>query len=91
LFDYLIDSEQNAAWTRAEGYLPGTRSAVMFWDAPEGERVMLGQLLEAAVPYPSRAVMEQLGPALQTGLVALLTGRASDSQSAAIALDALAQ
>ncbi len=45
LFDWLISPDQNSAWTRAEGYLPGTRSAVMFLDAPEGERVMLSSLL----------------------------------------------
>ena len=91
LFDWLIGSEQNAAWTRAEGYLPGTRSAVMFWDAPEGERIMLGQLLEETVPAPPRDVMAHVGPGMQAGLEALLNGQASPSRAASIAIDFLRQ
>jgi ABC-type glycerol-3-phosphate transport system substrate-binding protein len=91
LFDWLIGSEQNAAWTLTEGYLPGTRSAVMFWDAPEGERIMLGQLLEVTVPAPPRDVMVLVGPGMQRGLEALLNGQASPSRAAAIAIDFLRQ
>lgn len=91
LFDWLIGSERNAAWTRTEGYLPGTRSAVMFWDAPEGERIMLGQLLETTVPAPPRDVMAHVGPSMQLGLEALLTGQASPSRAATIAIDFLRQ
>jgi ABC-type glycerol-3-phosphate transport system substrate-binding protein len=91
LFDWLIDSEQNAAWTRAEGYLPGTRSAVMFLDAPESERVMLSQLLEGTVPTPPLDTMQIVGPAMQRGLEALLQGKASAMQAAAIAVAAVSE
>ena len=91
LFDWLVSPDQNAAWTRAEGYLPGTRSAVMFWEAPEGERVMLSGLLAAASPAPSPEVMAVVGPSLQRGLEAFLEGRATPIRAASIAIDALRQ
>jgi ABC-type glycerol-3-phosphate transport system substrate-binding protein len=91
LLDWLIGPEQNAAWTDAEGYLPGTRSAVMFWDAPGGERIMLSQLLESTRPGPSPGVMAAIGPAIQRGLEAFLTGEATPGRATAIALDALPQ
>lgn len=87
LLDWLIASEQNAAWARTEGYLPGTRSAVMFWEAPEGERVMLSQLLEATRPAPPAEVMALVGTGIQRGLEAVLSGQAPPDRAAAIAID----
>jgi ABC-type glycerol-3-phosphate transport system substrate-binding protein len=89
LFDWLISPDQNAAWTRAEGYLPGTRRAVMFWEAPESERAVLSGLLEATAPAPSPSVMARVGPSLQAGLEALLRGEATPLRAASIALEVL--
>ena len=91
LLDWLVSPDENAAWTRQEGYLPGTRSAVMFWEAPEGERVILSRLLEATAPAPSPEVMAVVGPSLQRGLEALLEGRATPVRAASIAIESLRQ
>lgn len=89
LLDWLTSPSRNASWTQSAGYLPATRSALRLWNVSDEERTVLRELLEAAMPPPRPSVMEKIGPPMQQGLVALLSGRASPREAANSAVAAL--
>jgi ABC-type glycerol-3-phosphate transport system substrate-binding protein len=89
LVDWLTAPAQNAAWTQAAGYLPATRSALRLWTVSEEERMVLRELLEAAVPPPRPIVVETIGPPMQQALEQLLRGLATPREAAADAVRAL--
>jgi maltose-binding protein MalE len=89
LFNWLTAPDNNAEWTQATGYLPGTRSAFRTWDVSEAERVALRGMLEAAIPAPSQDVMAKVGPAMQTAVEGVLTGQASPQEAARTAAQSL--
>jgi ABC-type glycerol-3-phosphate transport system substrate-binding protein len=89
LVDWLTDPVRNAPWSRATGYLPGTRSALRLWNVSEEERTVLRSLLEAAMPPPRQMVLETLGPPMQQALTAVLRGEATPEEAANGALETL--
>jgi len=91
LIDWLTAPRQNASWTQAAGYLPATRSALRLWGVSEEERMVLRELLEAAMPPPRPIVFETVGPPMQQALVAVLRGRATPKEAAADAVQTLQQ
>jgi len=91
LLDWLIAPDHSAQWTRAAGYLPGTRGALRLWDISGADRAMLRSVMEAAVPPPRPEVMAAVGPAMQEALEAVLRGRATPEEAAAAAVEALGE
>jgi ABC-type glycerol-3-phosphate transport system substrate-binding protein len=91
LLDWLITAERNAEWTRATGYLPGTRSALRLWDISERERTVLRNLLESTAVAPRPETLAKVGPAMQDAVEAVLSGRATPQQAAASAVESLGQ
>ncbi len=91
LFNWLISPDHNGQWTQAAGYLPGTRSALRLWDMSNAERVVLRDVMDAAVPAPRADVMEVVGPVMQDALKAVLRGWDTPEEAAAIAIENLGQ
>jgi hypothetical protein len=91
LFNWLIAPDHNGPWTRAAGYLPGTRSALRLWDISNVDRVVLRDVMDAAVPVPRAEVMEVIGLAMQDAVKAVLQGRDTPEGAAASAIESLTQ
>lgn len=91
LLDWLIAPERNAQWTRAAGYLPGTRSALQQWTVSNADRIMLRNLLEAAVAAPRPEALIEVGPIIQEALEAVLSGQATPREAATRAVGSLEQ
>ncbi|MEE8389906.1 MAG: hypothetical protein V3S14_03795 [Anaerolineae bacterium] len=91
LFNWLISPDHNGQWTRAAGYLPGTRSALRLWDVSNADRAMLRDVLDAAVPAPRSEVMQVVGPVMQDALQAVLQGWDTPEEAAASAVKDLGQ
>ncbi len=89
LFNWLIAPDQNGEWTRAAGYLPGTWGALRTWDVSSADRTVLRQILDATVTPPPDQVMEQVGPAIQEALKAVLRGWSTPQEAAAAAIESL--
>jgi len=89
LAEWLTSPPRNASWTQAAGYLPGTRSALRLWRVSEEQRTVLRDLLEAAVPPPRAAVLEEVGLPMQQAVAAVLRGQASPQEAAATAVQDL--
>jgi ABC-type glycerol-3-phosphate transport system substrate-binding protein len=89
LLNWLTDPERSAQWTRAAGYLPGTRSALRLWNIPDGERAALRSMMEAAVLPPSSKVMTAIGPVMQEAIEAVLKGQATPRDAAMTAAQKL--
>lgn len=87
LLDWLIAAERSAQWTRAAGYLPGTRSALQQWAVSNADRMMLRNLLEAAVAAPRPEVLTEVGPIIQEAMEAVLNGRATPQEAATDAVE----
>lgn len=89
LIEWLTAPDQNAQWTQAAGYLPGTRGALRPWKVSLEQRMMLQELLESTVPPLDPAIVEVIGFPMQQALVTVLRGHASPEQAAAEAVAAL--
>lgn len=89
LIDWLTAPDQNAQWTQAAGYLPGTRGALRSWKTSQEQQTMLQELLESTVPPLDAAVVEAIGFPMQQALVTVLRGHASPEEAAAEAVAAL--
>jgi len=89
LLDWLMAHDHNAEWSRASGYLPGTRGALQLWDVSSAERAMMFAILENARPLPQNEVTSLAGIAMQEGVVAFLSGRATPEEAAGIAVETL--
>ncbi len=91
LLNWLIAAERSAQWTRAAGYLPGTRSALQQWAVSNADRMMLHHLLEAAVAAPRPEVLAEVGPIIQEAIEAVLSGQATLREAATDALESVGQ
>jgi ABC-type glycerol-3-phosphate transport system substrate-binding protein len=91
LFSWLVAPDHNGPWTQAAGYLPGTRSALRLWDMSNMDRVVLRNVLDAAIPAPRAEVMEVIGPVMQDALRAVLQGWDTPEEGAASAVESLGQ
>jgi ABC-type glycerol-3-phosphate transport system substrate-binding protein len=92
LLNWLTDPERSAQWTRAAGYLPGTRSALRLWDnISDGERAALRGMMEADVLPPPPKVMTTIGPVMQEAVEAVLKGQATPNGAATTAAQKLGQ
>lgn len=89
LLNWLIASEHNGRWTRAAGYLPGTRSALREWRISDKDRSVLRRIMETAIPAPPDAITVAIGPVLQEAVEEVLLGQASPEEAAARAVQKL--
>lgn len=90
LLNWLIAAEHSAQWTRAAGYLPGTRSALQQWAVSSADRVVLRNLLEGAVAAPRPEVLAEVGPIMQEAVEAVLSARATPREAANDAVEHIA-
>jgi ABC-type glycerol-3-phosphate transport system substrate-binding protein len=91
LLNWLIAAERSAQWTRAAGYLPGTRSALQQWAVSNADRMMLRNLLEAAAAAPRPEVLAEVGPIMQEAMEVVLSGQATPREAATDALESVGQ
>ena len=89
LLNWLIAPEHNGRWTRAAGYLPGTRSALREWDISDRERTILRKIMDTAVPAPPETIISVVGPAVQEAVEDVLLGHSSPEEAAAKAVQRL--
>lgn len=89
LVEWLMAPDHSALWTQAAGYLPPTHDVLELWAVTEEERIVLRDLLEAAVPAPRPTVKKATGPPMQLALESVLSGRATPEEAAASAIESL--
>jgi len=89
LLNWLIAPDNNGEWTRAAGYVPGTRAALWQWDLSTADRAVLREVMDAAVPAPRTEVMEVIGPVMQDAVRTVLRGRGTPEGAAGAAVDSL--
>jgi ABC-type glycerol-3-phosphate transport system substrate-binding protein len=89
LLNWLFAPDHTGEWTQASGHLPGTRSALRYWDVSSADRAVLRHVLDAAIPAPDPDLMEIVGPPMQDALRAVLRGRDSPEEAAAAAAQSL--
>jgi ABC-type glycerol-3-phosphate transport system substrate-binding protein len=85
LIEALTAPEAHAAWTRAGGYLPATKSALRMWTDSSEDRSLLQALLESAQPRPQ--IPAGTAQAIQDALEAVLRGEATPAQAVAAVLE----
>jgi ABC-type glycerol-3-phosphate transport system substrate-binding protein len=89
LLNWLIASDNNGEWTRAAGYVPGTRAALRQWDLSTADRAILREVMDAAVPAPRTEVLEAVGPVMQDAVRTVLRGWGTPEEAASVAMDSL--
>jgi maltose-binding protein MalE len=61
------------------------------WDISNADRIVLRDVMDAAVPVPRAEVMEVVGLAMQDAVKAVLQGRDTPEEAAASAVESLRQ
>ncbi len=89
LLNWLVAPDHNGAWTQEVGYLPSTRGTLRMWDVSSSDRTVLRHILDAAAAPPSDQALEQVGPAIQEALQAVLRGWSTPEEAAAAAVESL--
>lgn len=84
LAETLADARFTGQWSQSLGYLPMRRAALDMWgNTTQVQRYSAISL--SANPYPSLEIINQVGPILQEGLLAVLTQTLSAEEAAAAA------
>ena len=84
LAETLADSRFTGPWSQALGYLPMRRTALDLW----GNTIQVQRYSAISIsanPYPSIEIINQVGPILQEGLLAVLNQTLSAEEAAAAA------
>jgi multiple sugar transport system substrate-binding protein len=83
----LMDPETNAAWGRANDYLPTRQAALVHWDTGDSYTPFIHQQLQMARPRPAIPNYARTGAALQQAVEDVLTGVATPEEAAAQAIE----
>lgn len=83
----LMDPETNAAWGRANDYLPTRQAALVHWDTGDSYTPFIHQQLQMARPRPAIPNYARTGAALQQAVEDVLTGVATPEEAAARAIE----
>lgn len=89
LMMWMMEADNNAAWTRAMNLLPARPSAVDRWGLTDPYIKFLRQELGRAVAPPPTSAMTLVGPAFQRALADVLAGKATPQDAAAAAITQL--
>ncbi|RMF29418.1 MAG: extracellular solute-binding protein, partial [Chloroflexi bacterium] len=82
LLEWLMEPENNGAWSRAAGRLPARRASLEMWDQDDAYVPFIRQHLERAVAAPPPEVEQVLAPPLQTALRNVLRGVSTPEEAA---------
>ena len=86
LLQDLLTPENNGAWTRAAGVLPGRAASFKLWDGDEPYPAFIGEQLAQAQPAPPDTLLSVTGPALRKAIEDVLAGRYTPAEAAHLAV-----
>ena len=89
LIEWLMEPDNNVAWSRATLYLPTRYAAFDLIGDEDPYWTFLEHQLETAVPSPSFAEYDQIGRVLQQAVIEVLSEEATPEEAAAAAVDAI--
>lgn len=89
LIEWLLEPDNNVAWSRATLYLPTRYAAFNLMGDEDLYWSFLQDQLEIAVPSPSFPEYDQIGRVLQQAVIEVLSEEASPEEAAAAAVDAI--
>ena len=90
LIEWLLEPENEIAWSHASGYLPTRYAAFELIGDSDPYWPFLEHQLEVAVPPPAFPEYDQIARVLQQSVVEVLGGESTPEEAAAAALDAIA-
>ena len=91
LIEWLLEPENEIAWSRAAGYLPSRYASFELIGDSDPYWPFLEHQLEVAVPPPAFPEYDQIGRVVQQSVVEVLGGESTPEEAAAAALDAVAR
>jgi ABC-type glycerol-3-phosphate transport system substrate-binding protein len=89
LIEWLMEPDNNVAWSRATLYLPTRYAAFNLIGDEDPYWPFLEHQLEVAVPSPSFTEYDQIGRVLQQAVIEVLSEEAAPEKAAAAAVDAI--
>ncbi len=91
LIEWLLEPENEIAWSQASGYLPTRYAAFELIGDSDAYWPFLEHQLEMAMPPPAFPEYDQIARVLQQSVVEVLGGETTPEEAAAAALDAITQ
>lgn len=89
LIEYLLSTENHAAWSQAAGRLPTRQTALEAWDSTDAYVPFIRDLLTQAQPAPNPDLVAVLAAPLTDALADVLAGRATPEEAAQEAVQAV--
>ncbi len=86
LIMWMMNADNNAAWTQSVGLLPTRHSALDRWGRADPYILFLRQELYRALALPPANVMAIIAPVLQRALADVLAGKATPQDAASTAM-----
>jgi ABC-type glycerol-3-phosphate transport system substrate-binding protein len=85
LLQQLLSPQNNGAWTRAAGVLPGRAAALAQWDQTDPYTAFASKQLALARPLPSATLRNVVGPVLRKAIEDVLADHATPTEAAYLA------